>query len=1211
MKQRIVTFMMGLVLLMSLPPCGFAANTKTTVEQVTTAVTIDTDCDYTVTSATPFGSDGVIDIANTEHAVVILSNVKPSAAIRLLAAHVTIDGKKAVNGTNCQVKIYNLGSIILPYTDKGVLTAYSEPDFGGTAVSSYGTGNSGGYMNTLTQAQLNNNIRSFKLKRGYMVTFSTLPGGRGYSRCFIAADKDVEMASLPAVLDRRISSYRVFKWYDTGKKQVANYVDRNAMTALNVQSSYDWGQGNSSMLPDFEWVPNHIYEDWPSSATIGGTSQSPHTKNNNEPRNSADDHPQDLTTILGNWENMMRTGLRLCSPASWDGSDYWNATGFLAEFLDSIDARGWRCDIIDLHCYWPEGNFGNIKNWVDKYKRPVWISEWCWGASWNSNGAFASGVTETQVKSALQRICTNLNNWNYVERYYYWNSERDPSKLYKNGKLTPAGEYYASMNSGVGYNGRYDFVPTTPRQYPPSGFTVTSTDGKTVVKWHDQNGEYNQLMELERKVRGGQWQKLADIEQKEQAANYSYTDEEAPQGAVYRVRITDLNGTTYYTNNDMTAGDAMTTDEGQTLYVGGNLLVNGDFDLGAYDWTSGAGKELVQPYFQVVPVGSIDGGSYLQAYGSSALSNAPSVKKYVALQPNTDYLFRVASCNGGANQQLNLSASENSAGTKKVGMKNTTSWNMQQAVFNSGDNAYALIALYNLQAKAQFDKIEIRQLFTNRDEAVADGMEQLRHRAKAVMAYNDNEGLSALNSELQQRLDALTAGNDEALAAGEAAVDELLHALADYEALDSLSLVVAALQATGVAMPDALQMAWAVAPQHYTASYFTTHRRIVEQALGEFLTYTKAEVQPKSPSFANKSSNGWEVKVGSYTGGDQSAGYVYGGKNCWNAWWANVSASQGTKQSMEIRQNLDDLPEGLYALECKASTQHYCLSDQHGYLIYNKETYATPPLKADYMDLPTVGNIWQTLTTSPVYIEEGSSVTIGFVGTKQGAIDNAYRPYGNTSGNGDRREGWWLATDFRLLYHPVKKLTLTPGQWSTVCLPYAFTVPSDMKLYQVAGLLADHTAIAIEEATQVEAGRPYICKSEQAQQVLLEFGDKVKSAVSYTQCNNLRGYFETSAANRAPVDSYVLKDGQWVVVGDERPSIASNSAIIFKLDGMTELDAWSGLTMPLSGAPTAIGDVGVEPASVSTFTLGGQRADGSRGIVIETDGRQAKKVVRK
>ena len=310
------------------------------------------------------------------------------------------------------------------------------------------------------------------------------------------------------------------------------------------------------------------------------------------------------------------------------------------------------------------------------------------------------------------------------------------------------------MNSGVGYNGRYDFVPTTPRQYPPSGFTVTSTDGKTVVKWHDQNGEYNQLMELERKVRGGQWQKLADIEQKEQAANYSYTDEEAPQGAVYRVRITDLNGTTYYTNNDMTAGDAMTTDEGQTLYVGGNLLVNGDFDLGAYDWTSGAGKELVQPYFQVVPVGSIDGGSYLQAYGSSALSNAPSVKKYVALQPNTDYLFRVASCNGGANQQLNLSASENSAGTKKVGMKNTTSWNMQQAVFNSGDNAYALIALYNLQAKAQFDKIEIRQLFTNRDEAVADGMEQLRHRAKAVMAYNDNEGLSALNSELQQRLDA-------------------------------------------------------------------------------------------------------------------------------------------------------------------------------------------------------------------------------------------------------------------------------------------------------------------------------------------------------------------------------------------------------------------------------------------------------------------------
>ena len=52
-------------------------------------------------------------------------------------------------------------------------------------------------MNTLSTAKLNNRIRSFKLKRGYMVTFSNNPAGRGYSRCFIADQADLEFASLP------------------------------------------------------------------------------------------------------------------------------------------------------------------------------------------------------------------------------------------------------------------------------------------------------------------------------------------------------------------------------------------------------------------------------------------------------------------------------------------------------------------------------------------------------------------------------------------------------------------------------------------------------------------------------------------------------------------------------------------------------------------------------------------------------------------------------------------------------------------------------------------------------------------------------------------------------------------------------------------------------------------------------------------------------
>ena len=325
-----------MVALMWMVPClTWAANSVTTVSQVTGTTDVTTAVDYTVTSATPFATAGIVNIQETEHAVLILAAVKPSAAIPLLASHVQIDGAKAVNGQNCQVKLYNRGCIILPYGDSvKPLTVYDGQNFTGTSVNSFGLENSNGFMNTLTAAKLNNKIRSFKLKRGYMVTFSLRSGGYGYSRCFIAANADLEMASLPAEMDQKISSYRIFKWYDTGKQQLAAAAgDAAACSALNVTSTYGWGVG-SNMLPDVECVPHHIKESWPSPSDLGKATYSPHMKTNNEPRNPSDEEPCDLNAILNNWEALMATGMRLCSPSSWDGSDYWNATGFLKDFFD-------------------------------------------------------------------------------------------------------------------------------------------------------------------------------------------------------------------------------------------------------------------------------------------------------------------------------------------------------------------------------------------------------------------------------------------------------------------------------------------------------------------------------------------------------------------------------------------------------------------------------------------------------------------------------------------------------------------------------------------------------------------------------------------------------------------------------------------------------------------------------------------------------------
>ena len=158
--------------------------------------------------------------------------------------------------------------------------------------------------------------------------------------------------------------------------------------------------------------------------------QSCHMQTNNEPGNSADDHPQSVETVLNNWENLMATGMRLCSPSSHDGSLSW-----LEQFMAEIDKRGWRCDILDMHCYWPEWNLNNaLKDYYNKYKRPIWVSEFVWGASWNNNGIFATDRSfskENQQKNydVMSKVLTNWNSFDYVERYAYWNSEADCSKL--------------------------------------------------------------------------------------------------------------------------------------------------------------------------------------------------------------------------------------------------------------------------------------------------------------------------------------------------------------------------------------------------------------------------------------------------------------------------------------------------------------------------------------------------------------------------------------------------------------------------------------------------------------------------------------------------------------------------------------------------------------------------------------------------------------
>lgn len=1230
MKHQPYRFQRHLLTLLLIWTCSLCAlsNTTVTVTQVEGKVTLTDDVDYVVTSKTPFISGGQIDIVNTEHAVVILSALKPSEGIKELQ-HILINGQTASNNVNCQVKIHNRGCIIMPYNkDIRPLTVYSEPDFQGEAVDDFGLENSGGFMNTLTDEKLNNRIHSFKLKRGYMVTFSTRARGRGYSRCFIAATKDLEIAQLPSVLDGRITSYRIFKWNDTSKSGIANDTRSDPVSKLNVTSCYSFGLGEDRGS-DCECVPHHIYEDWPSASACGSVKYSPHMKTNNEPGNSADDHPQSVDDILNNWENLMATGMRLCSPSSHDGS-----LNHLRAFMDSIDARGWRCDIIDLHCYWTEGSFNNIKSsWVDRYHRPIWISEWVWGASWNNNGIFgiATGSNRdnptasqlNQNKTAIQNICSKLNSWDYIERYYYWNSEANCSKLYLgDGSLTPAGEYYAGMNTGLGYNGRYDYVPNNPRTVAPGGLSVTydKNTRHASLTWKDTNGEFNNSMTVERKIYGGDWEVLSTITPEEGEGKYTYEDANSEDGYTYRIHVEDFKGGHLYSQEVTAMPETIGAGEvihvnGSIMYLGGNVLVNGDFALGMTDWQNGEGADLSKPSFSVSPVGGPQGGPQLIGWTNMAADKEGSLRKTIDLTPNTTYYFSAHSRgNGGGYQRLSFTTDGiNEGGTIKR-LDKSTDWSHYFCTFKSANYKQAMLAFRWLAAKSQFANLTLCPLFETREEAVADGVRQALRRAQAVIAYNTTA--PELNAGLQTTIDsvsALTTPDEQALKALEEGSANVLQGICDKQILDELISKAETALEYGLPHSDILREAITSARE---STNYTTAIGQLRAAWQKYLPMT-ASTYLKSPDFDG--TEGWVMRCGSYTQGSQYPATKQG-RTCWLAQWTGVSATEGKGTTMQIKQEVSTgLTHGIYMLQCDAMTEHNCLSDQHGYLIVNGDTLNTGTLTYDRQDIPSVTSdeAWQTLSSHPIFIDDDTPIEVGFVSSKAGAEDGMWLEYGNASSTNDLREGSWCATGFKLLYHPLYKRT-ADSSWGTICLPYAATASEGVTVYRIAGLLADSTKICLEEVSMMEAGMPYIYHTDVAEVTFFETGNPVDEPL--TGDNNLRGYLRTNSRNN--VGNYVLVgDGFYLVTTGHRSRMTNYTALIRTVDGMNILDSFNGPTLSISNTPwNEIADGIVSPtlnpstsAHNGIYTLDGRRIQSEgqlpTGIYIQVKGTEIRKIV--
>lgn len=1076
------------------------ANTTTTVTQVTSAITVDDNTDYVITSKTPFGTDGQVSISG--NSVLILKNVIPSDALKLIS-HIKINGVQAVNKSNCMVKVYGNGSIVLAHgSSVKPFTAYTGEKLTGES-QSYAAGN----RISLASSPMNNSIKSFTLQRGYMVCLATKSDGKGYSRVFVADTEDREV-NLPLVLKDKVSSIRVMQWNDCGKRGYSGG-DAVVLDALNASWFYDWNCGGTA-TNDWEYVPQHHHEGWPSISEIGNSNHSPHAIANNEPDNTNDSKEKVSTVdeVLATWPEMMATGKRLGSPAM-SGNLNW-----LYAFIDSIDARGWRCDFICVHSYW----YSDWPSWQSQLQgihnrtgRPIWITEMNYGANWTGwpgsdrSGSDANFAIE---KQHFAPVIDGLENTDWMERYAVYNWVEDCRSMYLNNKLTPMGKYYADKETNVGYKASLEKVPAQPRQYSPSKLILDydKTTHMVQLSWHDVNGEFNRSMEIQcKQPESSMWRTVKEPKQKEDEADYIDTIE-GYEGYKYRIRIVDLKNVERFSNeatvvnNNLEIGDEVKVGD-SILYLGGNMLINGDFDLGFTDWTNGKGEPLAAPYYQVLPVGGVDGGTYLQCYGGSSDKNdVMSIRKIVELQPNAYYYVKAAGCNGNNNQKISTTSLESIELNVRVQMSTLDEWNMQAASFHVTSDTKLMIQFRNLQGKAMFDKISVSRLWGSREEALYDG--------------------------------------------------------------------------------DACAKAYEEARKKYLAEY--TPRDTIPT---DTMDYQIVNDLIKSPDFSN-GTTGWNVSAGTYKAGDQRTNTM-AGKTCWNAWWS-LNSSGGENSTMEINQKVTGMTHGLYSLECKASTQHYCETDQHAFLTGRDTTVNSVALPYGILDLPNFNDAekWLTLATPYIYVADKDTVTIGFKGSKKGAIDKSYITYGNPSSTGDNREGWWCATNFRFRYVPLYRQDVSKSGWGAICLPYTIEVPKGVTLYQLAGITKDSTKICLEPVTSIEAGVPYIYYTTLPVVDFVERGAKVSSAK--TNVNGLRGAF--ISVSKYPVGALVLTDGKWKYIPDNesRYPIDYYTAYIQKISNLIVLDSWSGKTLPTSGLVESLpgdanGDGYVDVADITTI----------------------------
>ncbi len=396
--------------------------------------------------------EGITVNINSNESWIRFYNLDPTSAFYYYHDNIFYEDQQLSYPENIRYdNYYNDGSIVRINSDEfSNLTVFSENNLEGESAN---ISNNTVFEGESIPNNLNDDVSSFKLNKGYMVTFAENEDGTGKSKVFIASEKDVLINVLPEYLNNKISFIRVIPWNWVTKKGTAGDT-----VAMYNNWFYKWSNNGSSDMSR-EYAPmawgKGAADDLNDIEIIKQKYKSTHLLAFNEPDNCNDQSGQYgnmcvVDTSLVYYKNLLKTGLRMVSPATRQGEVF----SWLNEFNYKAENQDIRIDVIAVHWYdWtsnpenspnanPQDIYNRFVNYLENvhnlYGLPIWITEF------NANRY----RNEWVHRQFLQLALPYLEETEYIERYSFFPPVTDQADFFdENYNYTQIGEFYSNFTS--------------------------------------------------------------------------------------------------------------------------------------------------------------------------------------------------------------------------------------------------------------------------------------------------------------------------------------------------------------------------------------------------------------------------------------------------------------------------------------------------------------------------------------------------------------------------------------------------------------------------------------------------------------------------------------------------------------------------------------------------------------------------------------------